>query len=216
MFGKKCSKCNSKISENYDFCPSCGKNLRSKYDSQDYGILGKNDFMDEPNIVKDFNIPINKIFANVMREFPAMMKLIEKQMREFDENLEKERDKIDNNLNIQFFVNGKPVVSQKKILDKPKVKTSPNLGMDKMEKLSNLPKKEPSSKIRRLSRKLIYDIAVPGVKNIEDILISQLENSIEIKAISKDKVYSKILNINLPILSYNLSKGHLILELKTK
>ena len=55
-----------------------------------------------------------------------------------------------------------------------------------------------------------------GVVDVEDVLINQLENSIEIKALSKDKVYSKTLNINLPILSYELEKGNLILELQAK
>ena len=51
---------------------------------------------------------------------------------------------------------------------------------------------------------------------IDDVFINQLENSIEIKALSKDKVYSKILNVNLPILRYRLSNGNLILELQGK
>ena len=49
MFGKKCSKCNSKVDKNHDFCPHCGKNLSSKYDNEDFGFLGKNDFMNETN-----------------------------------------------------------------------------------------------------------------------------------------------------------------------
>jgi len=50
----------------------------------------------------------------------------------------------------------------------------------------------------------------------QELAINQLENSIEIKAASKDTVYSKKLNINLPILSYRLTKGNLILELQSE
>ena len=47
MFKKKCSNCNKKIEKSYDFCPYCGKNFKSKYDDEDFGFLGKNDFMNE-------------------------------------------------------------------------------------------------------------------------------------------------------------------------
>ena len=40
--------------------------------------------------------------------------------------------------------------------------------------------------------------------------------SVEIKALSKDKVYSKNLNINLPILRYHLVKDNLIIEMQAK
>ena len=216
MFGKKCFKCRNKISENFDFCPHCGKDLKKIGDSEDYGLIGKNDYMDESNFTRDISLPFSKIFTHAMKELPAMIKLFEKQMRGLNEDSEKEIKRLDNNLNIQFFVNGKPMTTKKRPDNKTMIKTAPLIGFDKIKKLHKLPKKEPISKIRRLSGKLIYDISVPGVKNIEDVLINQLENSIEIKAISKDKVYSKILNINLPILGYSLDKGHLILELKAK
>ena len=70
--------------------------------------------------------------------------------------------------------------------------------------------------MKRLSGKLVYEFAVPGVNDIQDIIIHKLENSIEVKALSKDKIYSKTININLPILKYSLNKGSLILELQAK
>ena len=57
---------------------------------------------------------------------------------------------------------------------------------------------------------------MPGVKSIKEISIRKLEKSIEIRAVSKDKAYSKIIPVNLPILDYELEKGKLILELETK
>jgi len=83
-------------------------------------------------------------------------------------------------------------------------------------KFAGLPKKEPETNIRRLSNKVIYEVNLPGVKSVKDVSIAQFENSIEIKALAKDKVFSKIIPINLPIRNYNLSKGKLTLELDAK
>ena len=85
-----------------------------------------------------------------------------------------------------------------------------------VERLANLPRKEPKTKMKRLSGKLIYELSIPGVVDLEDVLINQLENSIEIKAISKDKIYSKTLMVSLPILNCELEGGSLILELESK
>ena len=48
------------------------------------------------------------------------------------------------------------------------------------------------------------------------ISIVKLENSIEIKAVSKKKAYIKLIPINMPITNYQLEKGKLILELEAK
>jgi len=217
MFGKKCPNCNEKIKKNFDFCPSCGGNVKSKYDSKDYGLLGKKDFEKENStFVSTGDSFIDKLFQSAV-------KMLEKQMRNFPQESSQNRFppenqprvRIPNNLNVQFFVNGKrvfPGVHHGKSRIAP-IKIENKMSNEKMKELSRLPKKEPLSKLRRLGRKVIYEIEVPGVENIEDILINRLENSIEIKALSKDNVYFKTLNVNLPIIGYHLENGNLILEL---
>ena len=74
---------------------------------------------------------------------------------------------------------------------KPKIEKRIHvISKEKMEKLAKLPKKEPPSEVRRMGNKVIYNLEVPGVNDIDDIFINKLESSIEIKAISDDKVYS--------------------------
>ena len=90
-----------------------------------------------------------------------------------------------------------------------------NLPQGNLKKATNIAKEEPLTSIKRLSDKVIYEIEIPGVKSIEDISITKLENSIEIKALAKDRLYFKLIPINLPITNYNLSKGKLVLELAT-
>jgi len=100
---------------------------------------------------------------------------------------------------------GKTVVDEKKISNK--------LTKQQVEQLSKLPKEEPATKIRRLTDKIIYEIDLPGVKE-KDIFVQKLKNSIEIKAMSKDKAFFKLIPINLPILNYSIQDNKLILELK--
>ena len=68
MFSKKCPNCNSKIKDNFEFCPSCGNDLRSGYDKDDYGLLGKNDFIEEqPEITTLGDKFIEKIFNSATK-----------------------------------------------------------------------------------------------------------------------------------------------------
>jgi hypothetical protein len=220
MFSKKCPRCRNKVKKNYDFCPFCSFDLRAKYDKEDFGMIGKNDFIDNLNPVKNSGGSfMEKMLNNAMKELPAMMRMIEKQMNE--QNVPRENfnsQKMPNNLNIHFFVNGKKILPVNQEI-KPShipIKIKNKLSEDKKEKIAKLPREEPISRVRRMSGKVIYELAIPGVENIEDVLINRLENSIEIKAISEDKVYSKILNVKLPIIGYKLNEGNLVLELQAQ
>ena len=84
------------------------------------------------------------------------------------------------------------------------------------KRLSFLPREEANATVRRLSNKLIYEINVPGVKSIKDIFINELENSIEIKAIGKDRAYLKLIPLKFPIKKYSLKDDKLVLELDSR
>ena len=104
---------------------------------------------------------------------------------------------------------------QEKAEEKP-IKIMPTITEEKARKYTKLPREEAKTSVRRLSNKLIYEINLPGVNSLNNIIINKLENSIEIKAFSKDKVYVKLIPVNLSILNYKLEKEKLILELKAK
>jgi hypothetical protein len=221
MFKKKCPHCHEKIQKNYGFCPSCGENLTKK---EDYGILGKNDA--EEFIPDTFGSPmIDKLFKTAEKMVSNMM---EKQMKGIS-NQRKQNPNNPNqqnpfgNMRVQFYVNGKKVnvdPQQKQNNQNQKQNNQPRpvqqLSPEKAELFAKLPRKEPKTIMKRLSGKLIYELEVPGVKDISDVLINQLENSIEVKALAKTKVYSKTLNVNLPIIGYTLNKSNLIVELQAK
>jgi HSP20 family molecular chaperone IbpA len=209
MFGKKCPNCNRKIEKSHVFCPFCGYDLCDR-DSEDFGFLGRDDFDD--NFDSMFSnlssVPINKILKTAM-------KMTEKMMKDMNE---KPREHSNNSMDIQFFVNGKkvfPETGTRQHEQKP-AKIRNEISPEKAKKMSKLPREEPKTKMKRLGDKLVYELAVPGVDNIDDILINQLENSIEIKAISEKKVYSKNLSVNFPVIRYSLNEGNLTLELQAK
>ena len=200
MLNKRCPRCKNEIKVSFNYCPICNKNLKSEYDEDDYGFLGKNDFLgEEGNFADDF---IEKMFSSAM-------KLLEKQMKNFNDR----GNRYNPGLNVQFFVNGERILPEKSA-SMSQIKIENNFTKEKLKKLLELPRKEPLSRVRRISGKVIYELSVPGVKTIDDILINQLENSIEIKALSDSVVYLKNLKVKLPILRYQLVDNSLIIEMQ--
>ena len=210
MFKKKgCEKCGKSIKDSYEFCPNCGNSLG---EGTAWGMLGKNDRLESDPLSNSLfgGGILNKMLGNAM-------KVLEKELQKELKNSQNFRPKT----NLQLYINGKKVNIQSK--EKPKEVQEqipalelPAFSTKDLKKFSSLPKKEPKTNIRRLSDKVIYEISMPGVKSIEDISITKLENSIEIKAISKSKVYYKIIQIGLPIIDYKVEKAKLVLELEAK
>jgi HSP20 family molecular chaperone IbpA len=219
MFKKEeCRKCGEKVSKKYDFCPHCGNlvNGNSKKEG-DLGMLGRDDNLNEfEELSKTIfrgggNNMLNKMIGSVM-------KMLEKEM-------EKEIKRKDNQpkTNFQLFINGKKLnfndsknQPQENKREKIREIFLNQFSQNNIKKFSNLPRVEPTTNIRRLSDKVIYEILMPGIKSIKDISIIKLENSIELKAISKNKAYFKLIPINLPITNYGILKERLILEFGVK
>ncbi len=229
MFNKKkCGKCGKGISNDYDFCPYCGNQLRNLFEenSEDWGLLGKNDFNQEGiKLPMGFNTLFNSLLKN-----------LNKQIDEFEDmKEEKTMKKRKGGIGISIYTSGNkppkikvtsfgnlPQFKEKEKKIKESMKKTINLPQISSKKFSGLEKKEPETNIRRLSNKIVYEIEMPEVKSIKDVSINQLESSIEIKALAtprgkkKRYVYYKIIPVNLPIRKYNLSKEKLVLELETQ
>jgi len=220
MFSKKfCKKCKSKISSQYNFCPNCGNSLVENL-REDWGMLGKNDFI---NSKDEMRIPMN-----LSSIFNTLIKGLTEQMDNSGEN-EKSRGNPFNkkgfSISISTSNNRFPEInlnssrknnSNCNLVEKNPKNLSLNFSEESLNNFFNLPKEEPITNIRRFSDKILYEIDLPGVKSLKDISIIKLENSIEIKAISKDKAYSKIISINFPIIDYEFLKGKLVLGFGVK
>lgn len=222
---KKCKKCGKGISEKFDYCPSCGNLLNREFNEkpEDFGMLGKNDFM---NIGNEINLPFgfNKLFNSLMKN---LSKEMNREFSQMNNNIRKPQNKKvkPNGISIKIssFGGNQPEIqidsfggggNQKKVIEqKPKENLQKNFSSENHQKSLNLPKEEPITNVKRFSDKVIYEVDIPGVKTIDDVAINKFENSIEIKALTKDKVYAKIIPISLPVTNYSLTKGKLVLEL---
>jgi hypothetical protein len=225
MFTKKCKRCARKIDKDFGFCPYCGFNIKREEEERNFGFLGREDnFSPDLNIGMPFGL--NRLFSSLLKQIDSQFKQLDKEIgKEFKE--EKERKPIISrgiSISISTSNNKKPEIKVsgfgpgygKLIPIEPMktIKTKPSITEEEARKLSKLPREEASTSVRRLSNKLIYEINLPNINSIKDVIINKLENSIEIKAFSKDKVYFKLLPVKLPLLNYKLEKEKLILELK--
>jgi hypothetical protein len=226
MFKKrKCGKCGKKVGEKHSFCPYCG-NQTDLENENDFGMLGKNDIISPfENSIKlpiGFNTLFNSLMKNLSKEFDEQLG------KDFMEGGKSKKIKKDGiSISISTFGDGPPKIrvqnmgtgrssekiEQKEIIEKIKKN---NFTAEKVKKFLSLKREEPKTNIRRLSNRVIYELEMPEVKSTEDISITKLESSIEIKAIGKSKAYAKIIPINLPIQNYDFLEGKLILELGIK
>jgi len=213
MFKKnQCKKCKKKINSNYDFCPYCGTSLNEN-SKENWGMLGRSD---------ELNSFSNPMFGNNMlnKMLAGAMKMLQKEMQKGMKG---------NNLkprtNFRLMINGKEVnLNQVPNKNKSKpvkkvvkaIQLPSNFSEENHKKFLSLPREEPSTNVRRLSDKVIYEIELKSVKSINDVAIIKLENSIEIKAVSKDKSYFKVIPLNLPITHYELLDENLVLEFEAK
>ncbi len=208
MFYKKCPKCSSKIKKDYDYCPSCGVDLKSKNHQEDYGFLGKNDSVEDANEFEGFESFLDKVFNTTM-------KMLEKQVKNLDkQDMPRDAGRLPGNLRVQFFVNGKKAFPEKPAQVPNKKVERKKISPEKMQKFAKFPKEEANSKMKRLGGKVVYELDVPGVRNLDDVFINYLESSIEVKALADDKVYSKTLNIKSPMIGYGLNQDSLIIEFR--
>ena len=237
MFSKKkCKRCDRKIEKEYDFCPYCGLDFRIEKRAKkqtDFGLLGRDDFSDFRNM--DLRMPagFGGFFNSLLNEVDKQMKDLDSEMAKVDEQdfeaLKKkaERGEIQgsgisisistgNGIKPEIRVNKfGPDGSQHGKAREVKVKR-PEMSDDEARKLAKLPRKEAETRVRRMSNKIVYEIELPDVKSLKDVLINKLENSIEIKAFSENVAYFKLLPVNLPILDYELKDSTLFLELSPK
>lgn len=228
MFKKKCPRCNRKIDRDFDFCPYCGNNLGRERDEKDFGFLGKDDFIGTNLNFNDagFNLPLgfDKIISGLMNQIDGQMGQLDK---EIGKNPVKKTPEIKSNaisISISTGTGKQPEIKisgfgpefeQIKQEIEPEIKVRNSLSDDKAKEIAKLPREEAVTNVRRLSSKIIYEIELPGVSSLKDVLINKLENSTEIKAFSKNKVYVKLIPLT-QLLNYKLNQGKLILEFKTK
>ena len=227
MFGKKrCRNCGEKIEGSYNYCPYCQAPLKDMFEEEDWGLLGRNDFLGPTEGEIKLPMGLNALFNSLIKNLNKQMKDIDQEKG--NKSKEQKVSKKSGGISISISTSGGrlPQIKVRSFGNVPEFKRRENQIKDETKtiklpnpdskKFSGFPKTEPKTDIRRFSNRVVYEIKMPGVKSPEDISIIQLENSIEIKALAGKKVFYKIIPINLPISNYNLSNGTLTLELDSR
>lgn len=197
MFSKKCDNCKSKIKKEFSFCPYCG----ASSDKADYGILGRDDSMQQADLPFGFN----KIFNSLLKQLNKQFKSLEKEIV---------RGNTENGVTISITSDGfSPILKIDKVKDNVKdIKNKKILNEELIKKLMTLPRKEAKADIRRFGDRIIYEINLPGVNSIKDIILTKLEKSMELKAASDKHVFIKSIPVNLPVKRYFLENEKFVIE----
>lgn len=209
MFNKKtCGKCGKKIKADSNFCSNCGSQF-NEMSNAEWGMLGQKD---EVNDFAEFG---DSMFGGVGgkmigKMIAGTMKMLEKELQR-----EMSSSKSQPVSNMHLFINGQRIdlSGSPQQFRKPKKQIKlAKLPQNVLRDFSNLPRSEPATEMKRFADRIVYALKMPGVKDILDVSIIPLEESIEIKAVSKSRSYFKILPLKLPIVNYVLEKGCLVLE----
>lgn len=209
MFEKKCPGCGEKIERKFRYCPWCNYSLKKQEVEENFGMLGKDDEVQQA--VKQMNLPfgLNGIVGNLMKQ-------IEKEMGDINK-LENANVGKPRGFKIQIST-GMPkmqMVGPGQNIQLPHgnelIEEIPESERNRRSKLKRVGAK---STIRRLPEGIVYEIEAPGVKSKKDIAITKLEQSIELKAYSKDRCYVKIIPMKVEILGVSVKDDIVFLKLK--
>jgi HSP20 family molecular chaperone IbpA len=206
---KKCPRCNKEVKENWEFCPYCGYPLKEKYRS-------------EETFFEDFE-DFDRIVERMEREFEEMFKM---------PTFKIPRIKISSpgfsgiSITIHSGTGMKPKVEVKTYGDykklEPEIKRrlGVNVPIEEVEEERETEYKppktteEPEAKVIREGNRTIIEIKLPDVEREEDINVKKLEQSIEIRARAKDKLYFKLLPISGEIVGKSFKDGVLKIEIE--
>lgn len=236
----KCDVCGSEVKEEWEFCSRCGaktkkmrlfafgledvfkqfgreferieKEMRSI--EREFGVIDLSQI--QPMLrakkpgVRGFTIQIQtktgerpkidiKTFGDVKKE--EITKSVSKQLGVRPEEVKILEQKI-------------PVGPRAPPMKRPAIEPAKKETKEEQLPTTPLVTEEPRTNVMQMPGKLIVEIELPGVKKEEDIEIREYEESAEVKARAKDKVYLKIITLpkNLTLAAKKLKDSKLRLE----
>ena len=71
---KKCKNCGEKINDSYNFCPYCRASLNDQFDEEDWGLLGRNDSVEEIKLPLGFSHLLNSLMKGMNAQFKELEK----------------------------------------------------------------------------------------------------------------------------------------------
>jgi HSP20 family molecular chaperone IbpA len=199
----QCPVCGTKIDKEWGFCPRCGTRISGDFFDEIFSRMRKELAEMNKLLEKDIEaFDLSPWFKDMDRKsvhpkrsgftikiVQAGNKQPDVSVRTFGDveknKLRKEIDELgawqsgtEKEAGGSYFREGagKPAKPQEKLVIKGPMKTE-----------------EPKTSVARSASKVVVSIHLPGVESENDIEVSELENSIEVKALAKDKAYFKIL-----------------------
>ena len=242
MFKRIRCRCGKKVSASFDYCPFCGSSLKEqekyKPEKEPDNLLDAMDDMGMPFMLR---FPFKKLVKQIESQLREIDKEFadEKSMTR-QQQQPKQMQTVPFAQGISISINssnnGTPVIRVKKfgpggqiiesnennekkemkesLEELKRIKEPTKEEQERLSKFTKLPRHEPDTNVRRLSDRIVYEVSLPGVKNKKDVIITRLQNSIEIKAFTKDRAYFKLIPLSLPIKRQYLEDEKLVLELK--
>ncbi len=221
---ERCKNCSSESNKKWEFCPNCGEELSEKANPQ----RAANPFAAFGNIrgfggFEQIFQQMEKQIMEMDREFARSASQIDRQPRGF---------KIVNprggGISISIIqAGGRPPQINVKTSGEfrqmePDIKRElgaeveapvsarPRPALMFENKLSSVKETaEPETEVKKIDGKISYTINLPDVKKADDIQIKRLPNSIEIRAVSGNKMYFKLFEApqNLGIVEKSFRAG---------
>lgn len=203
MFGNpSCPHCDNRIKESFDFCPRCGKSLKTpEQQLDDFGFLGKDDELVGTSGGAGAGMGVtDKLVSSILN---SLMKSLDKQMKQVSPDAEVRQ--FPNGVTIRV---GMPQAKPSK--DKPA--KPQKITSEQLDRMSGLPRVEAPSSMKRIGDKVVYELKAAGVNSLNDVFVSKLAEGYEIKAIGTKKVYVNSLPVELPLQGYSLHDKGLTIE----
>jgi len=213
MFKKKrCPKCEKEVKDEWEFCPYCGYPLKEKYRAEER-------FFEEFEGFESFD----RIFERMEKEFEEMLKMPTfkiPRIKFSSPGFSGISITIHSGTGMKPKVEVKTYGEYKKLEPEIKRRLGVKVPVEEVEEEREVeyeqPKvtEEPEAKVSKEGRKTIIEIKLPDVEKEEDIEVKRLEQSIEIRARAKDKLYFKLLPIVGEIVSKSFKDGVLKIEIE--
>lgn len=204
MLKRKCPACAKKIERSFNYCPHCGASFKAGSDDKNFGMLGREDSGNR--VQEELKLPfgMNKIVNSLVKQ-------LEGQLNNMDMSDGQGMPK-----GVKIRVARGPQMGQVvRQAPEKKVNDVPVVSEAESERRMGLPKVESESRIKRLGDTIIYEIETPGIKNKDDVVLTELATGLEVKAYSKDKCYVKFIPLKVEVVEYYVEKERVIVEIKS-
>lgn len=201
----KCPNCGYDTEEGWDYCPRCGFKLGGRRFSDIFSRVEKGFGEMDRSFDKNFEVfDISPFFRKSPKGSGFTVRITQSTGK---------KPRVD--IRTYGDVDRKRVEEKLKIMGLSSKSGTPGEG-GITERKRELPgiTEEPRTEVKRIGDRIVVDMEMPGIKGEKEIEISPLENSIEVKAVSDEKAYFKILTKppDSRIIEKEFSKGKLHIE----